>query len=120
MTETVVTREQVIDVLKKIYDPEILLDLWTLGLIYDIEIEDRQIDCAEIDGKKIDDKEIYKAIINIRMTFTSMSCPAGPYLVEEVRSHTQKIPGVEKTVVTVVFQPPWEPSVELRAMLGLD
>ena len=85
--------------LKTIFDPDLYIDIWTLGLIYDIKIEDDRLD--------------------IEMTFTSIACPSGPQLVEEVKTRTKAIPGVGETNVKVVFTPPWEPSEELKAMLGI-
>ncbi len=93
------TKEDVVDVLKTIYDPELYIDIWTLGLIYDIEI--------------------HEEILNIRMTFTSVACPAGPQLVGEIKERTKELPGVVSTNVEVVFDPPWEPSEELKGMMGI-
>ena len=95
-----VTREEVIDVLKTIYDPELFIDIWTLGLIYDVEVKD-------------------DAAVSIRMTFTSLGCPAGPELIEQVKTRTEELPGVTETNIEVVFDPPWEPSEELKAMMGI-
>ncbi len=97
--EVVVTREQVVEALGKVVDPELFIDVWTLGLIYNIAI----------DGDAVD----------IRMTFTSIACPAGPQLVEDVRTKVGAVPGVDSVKVQVVFQPPWEPSEDLKAMLGI-
>ena len=94
-----VTEEQVAEAIKTIIDPELYIDIWTLGLIYDIDIQDTKL--------------------NIRMTFTSAGCPAGPQLVDQVREKTEALDGVDHTNVEVVFQPPWEPSEELKAMMGL-
>jgi len=94
------TRESVIEVLKGIEDPELFLDIWFLGLIYGIEIEDT--------GK-----------IGIEMTFTSPMCPAGPMLIDQVKSKIGEIEGVSSVEVKVVFSPPWAPSDEVKAMLGL-
>ncbi len=94
-----VSREEVIEVFKKIIDPELFIDIWTLGLIYGFEVTE--------DG------------IDIKMTFTSMACPAGPQLVEEVIEKTKTLPGVTKSNVEVVFDPPWQPSEELKALLGI-
>jgi metal-sulfur cluster biosynthetic enzyme len=94
------TRDDIIAALKTIEDPELFIDIWTLGLIYDIAIEDQSI--------------------GIKMTFTSMACPAGPYLVEQVQLKLRGLPEVEKVDVEVVFQPPWTPSDELKMMLGID
>jgi len=92
-------RDQVIEVLKTIEDPEIFLDIWFLGLIYSIEIEERRI--------------------GIQMTFTSPMCPAGPWLVEEVRRKVKALPTIEEVDVRVTFEPPWQPSEEVKAMLGM-
>ncbi len=93
------TTQDVVRVLETIIDPELGIDLWTLGLIYDIDIGDEQI--------------------NIRMTFTSIGCPAGAYLVREVRERTLEIPGIRRVDVEVVFDPPWEIPEDLKASLGL-
>ena len=93
------TREQVIEELKKVEDPELFIDIWTLGLIYDIDFEG--------------------TTVKIRMTFTSPACPAGPYLVEQIQQKLKFLEGVENTEVEVVFVPPWEPSEELKQILGI-
>jgi len=94
------TREDIVEALKTINDPELYIDIWTLGLIYDLTQ----------DGDKL----------NVRMTFTSPACPAGPYLVDEITKKTQALDGIEKTEIEVTFSPPWVPSDELKAMLGID
>jgi metal-sulfur cluster biosynthetic enzyme len=94
-----ITKEQVIDVLKTIEDPELFLDIWFLGLIYSIEIEE---------GK-----------VRIEMTFTTPMCPAGPMLVDEVKRKVSAIEGASDVTVTVVFTPPWQPSDEVKGMLGM-
>ena len=94
-----VSREDVVAALKSIIDPELYIDIWTLGLIYDIAI----------DGSKVD----------LKMTFTSMACPAGPQLVDQVRTRVMELDPVEEVTVTVVFDPPWEPSEELKGLMGL-
>ena len=67
-------REKIIEALKNVYDPEIQLDVWSLGLIYDIGIE----------GNKV----------RILMTFTSPMCPYGPALLDDVRRHVSSVDGV--------------------------
>lgn len=94
-----VSQDDVIEVLKTVVDPELYIDIWTLGLIYSIDI------CG--------------GTLSIRMTFTSFGCPAGPLLVQQVRERTQQIPGIEETQIEIVFDPPWEPSEELKAMMGI-
>ncbi len=92
-------KEKAIEVIKEIVDPELFIDIWTLGLIYDVSFSD--------------------GILSIKMTFTSMMCPAGPALVQELKEKTEKIDSVKQTNVEVVFDPPWKPSEELKAMMGL-
>lgn len=94
-----VTKEEVIESIKTVIDPELFIDIWTLGLIYDIAIEE--------------------SVIKVDMTFTSIACPAGPQLVDEVKQKLTALERVESVSVKVVFQPPWEPSEELKAMLGI-
>ena len=93
------TREQIIDALKTVQDPEILLDIWFLGLIYNIDIND--------------------TAVKVEMTFTSPMCPVGPQIVSEVKEKILSLSGVDKVDVEVVFVPPWEPSEEVKAMLGM-
>jgi metal-sulfur cluster biosynthetic enzyme len=57
--------------------------------------------------------------VKIDMTFTSAMCPAGPMLVEDVKRKVGALPGVTAVEVKVVFSPPWAPSEDVRAMLGL-
>ena len=92
-------RDQVVEILKGIVDPELFIDIWTLGLIYDIKTEDKKV--------------------AITMTFTSMACPAGPQLVQEIKTKVGAMETVEAVTVEVVFRPPWQPSDELKAMLGI-
>lgn len=94
-----VTREQVIEVLKTVEDPEIFLDIWFLGLIYNIDIKEDAI--------------------GIDLTFTTPLCPAGPMIVDEVKTKVGKLEGIKTVDVKVVFTPPWEPSDEVKAMLGM-
>lgn len=95
------SKDEIIEVIKTIEDPELFLDIWFLGLIYSIELED--------DGK-----------VKIDMTFTSAMCPAGPLLVNQVKEKVGSLPGVTSVEVTVVFSPPWQPSEEVRLLLGLS
>lgn len=83
------TREEIIEVLKTCYDPEIPVNIWDLGLIYDI---------AQEDGK-----------VRIQMTLTALGCPIGPVLAEEIRWKVGQLPGVEEVDVDIVFSPPWTP-----------
>ena len=84
--------------MKKIIDPELHIDLWTLGLIYDIAI--------------------IKKDVHIKMTFTSPMCPYGPVLVDNVTKGLETA-GFSKADVEIVFTPPWQPTKEIMMMLGL-
>ena len=94
-----ITSEELIEVFKGYDDPELKIDVWTLGLIYKIEI--------------IDDNHI-----KVLLTFTSPMCPFGPEMVAELKKRIQA-KGVENVEIEVTFDPPWEPSEELREMLGM-
>ena len=97
-----VNKEQVIGVLKKVYDPEIQFDIWSLGLVYNIDIE----------GSKV----------KILMTFTSPMCPYGPALLDDVRRHVSSIEGVTEVEVEITFTPVWGPdkmTEEARMGLGI-
>ena len=93
------TKEQVIDKLRQVKDPELDLDIWTLGLIYNIEIK--------------------SPIINIKMTFTFPGCPYGPWLLESVRKEVSSIKGINKVDIDLTFDPIWRPTEEVKEMLGL-
>jgi metal-sulfur cluster biosynthetic enzyme len=102
-----VTRDTIIEVLKTVEDPELFLDIWFLGLIYSITITPVE---GDADGN-VD--------VEIEMTFTSPMCPAGPQLIEEVKSKVGGLIGVRQSTVRVTFSPPWEPSDEVKGMLGM-
>ncbi|MCB0328377.1 MAG: DUF59 domain-containing protein [Bdellovibrionales bacterium] len=97
--DSVVTEEEIIAVLETIEDPEVFLDIWFLGLIYDIRIDGREV---EVD-----------------MTFTTPLCPAGPTLVGQVQAEIEALEKVDSCKVQVVFDPPWQPNDEVKAMMGL-
>ena len=95
-------REKIIEALKNVQDPEIQLDVWSLGLIYDIGI----------DGNKV----------KILMTFTSPMCPYGPALLDDVRRHVSSVEGVGEVDVEITFTPVWGPdkmTEEARIALGI-
>ena len=94
-----IKKEEVIELIKTIYDPELFIDIWTLGLIYEIIVKEEQID--------------------VKMTFTSMACPAGPQLVGEIKEKLLTLPEIKTVDVEVVFDPPWEPTEELKGLMGI-
>ncbi len=94
-----ITREAIIEELKRVFDPEINLDIWTMGLIYEINIKS--------------DNEVH-----ILMTYTTPMCPFGPDLNRQIEEKLHDL-GFEKVEVEVTFNPPWKASDELRTMLGI-
>ena len=96
--------EHIVDVLKTVYDPEIPVNIYDLGLIY-------KIDVAE-DGN-----------VEIDMTFTAPSCPAADFILEDVRQKVDSLEGVKSSNVNLVFEPVWDQSMmteEARVELGFD
>jgi metal-sulfur cluster biosynthetic enzyme len=103
-----ISREQVIDVLKQCYDPEIPIDLWNLGLIYDIQIQDSYTP--------------EKSDVNIVMTLTTPGCGLAHTIARDVKQKLENLYEVQQASVQITFDPPWEPrmmSEEARARLGL-
>ncbi|MGB0176463.1 MAG: SUF system Fe-S cluster assembly protein [Owenweeksia sp.] len=80
--------EQVVEVLRSIYDPEIPVDIYELGLIYDVQVS------TDLD-------------IKILMTLTSPNCPVAESLPEEVREKVRSINEVKEVEVEITFDPPW-------------
>ena len=89
----------IIAAIQRVMDPELGIDLWTLGLIYDIKRENDSV--------------------HIVMTFTSIMCPLGPQMIENIKQEVRKVKGVKTVNVEVSFEPMWEPSEDLRAMMGV-
>jgi FeS assembly SUF system protein len=93
----------VVEVLKSIYDPEIPVDIYELGLIYDVTISE--------DGDA-----------TITMTLTTPHCPVAESLPNEVELRVLSVPGIRDAVVNLVWDPPWDPSKmsdEARLELGM-
>lgn len=86
-TETLVTKEQIINALKTVFDPEIPVDIYELGLIYDVKIREKKV--------------------QILMTLTSPSCPAAQSLPVEVKEKVERIEQVEEADIEIVWDPPW-------------
>ncbi len=95
--------EKVIAALRNVHDPEIPLNIYDLGLIYELKINDRS--------------DVY-----IRMTLTSPNCPVAESIPGEVRDAVKTVEGVNEVMVDLVFEPPWDKdmlSEEALAELGL-
>jgi metal-sulfur cluster biosynthetic enzyme len=105
MAETTeqLTREQVIEALKDVYDPEIPVNVVDLGLVYNVEVEDGDV--------------------HVEMTLTAQGCGMGPYIAQQAEWRVAELEGVEDVQVDVVFDPPWSPeriSEDGKRLLGID
>jgi metal-sulfur cluster biosynthetic enzyme len=100
-----ITREQVLEALMPVTDPEINLSIVDLGLVYGVEIKE--------DGK----------VVELEMTLTSPMCPFGPQLMQAANAAVAALEGVEKVDLKLVWVPRWDPrehaSEEAKAYLGL-
>jgi metal-sulfur cluster biosynthetic enzyme len=95
------TKEQVVDALRAVEDPELGMDIVELGLVYDVEVE----------GPKV--KVIH--------TLTSMGCPVGPMIQENINEIARAMPEVEDVEVELTWDPPWSPekmSEDAKFILG--
>ena len=94
--------ERIVEVLKTVYDPEIPVDVYNLGLIYRIDLHD-------------------DATLDVDMTLTAPNCPAADFIVEAVRLKLDGVPGVSEAKVNLVFEPEWDKdmmSEEAKLELG--
>lgn len=100
MSETQRAKEEiendVVEALKTIYDPEIPVDIYQLGLIYNIDVRDDRS-------------------VEIRLTLTSPMCPVAGSLPPEVEVKVAQVEGVTKAIVDLVWDPPWNPSMMSEA-----
>lgn len=96
------TEERIIEMLKTVYDPEIPVNVYDLGLIYKIDVDDN-------------------GIVIIDMTLTAPNCPAADFIMEDVRQKVESIESVSNAVVNLVFEPEWDKdmmSEEAKLELG--
>jgi metal-sulfur cluster biosynthetic enzyme len=101
--EFMLNREQIDEVLKKCYDPEIPVNVLDLGLIYDVNWDEDRV--------------------NVKMTLTAPGCGMGPMIAEDVRTKLLGLPGVKEAKVEMVFDPPWTPekmSEDAKKSLGWE
>ena len=102
MNEFLEREEKIVRMLKTVFDPEIPVNIYDLGLIYRIEPqEDNSVD--------------------IDMTLTAPNCPAVDFIVEDVRMKVESIPGINEARINIVFDPPWDKdmmSEEAKLELG--
>ena len=123
-----VLHKDIVNVCKTIYDPEIPQNIWDLGLVYSIDIENRTKidgDAREVldEGKPIDETGETFLNVNITMTLTTPSCPVGPEFLNTVKVRVGEVKGVDRCSVELVWDPPWDQSMmseEAQTMLGME
>ena len=104
ITEKTNIESSIVDVLKTVFDPEIPVNIYDLGMIYNIDVND--------DGS-----------VDIDMTFTAPSCPAADFILEDVRTKVEGLEAVRSANINLVFEPAWDQSMmteEARVELGFD
>jgi|SRR5208283_734001 FeS assembly SUF system protein len=97
-----VSRDEIVTVLKDCFDPEIPINIWDLGLVYDINVDNETV--------------------GIKMTLTAPGCMMGGMIAEEVKSKIKAMAGVKDAKVDLVWDPPWTPdkmSPEAKAQMGI-
>lgn len=96
--------EKIVDVLKTVYDPEIPVNIYDLGMIYKIDVDE-------------------KGNLDMDMTFTAPSCPAADFILEDVRTKVESVEGIKSANINLVFDPVWDQSMmseEARVELGFE
>ena len=89
---------------RSVYDPEIPVNIYDLGMIYKIDVDD-------------------KGNLDMDMTFTAPSCPAADFILEDVRTKVESVEGVKSANINLVFEPAWDQSMmseEARVELGFE
>ncbi|MBR5277141.1 MAG: DUF59 domain-containing protein [Bacteroidaceae bacterium] len=102
MDEKFQLEQKIVSMLRTVYDPEIPVDIYELGLIYRIEVKD-------------------EGLVEIDMTLTAPNCPAADFMMEDVRQKVESISGVTKLDLNLVFEPEWSQdlmSEEAKLELG--
>lgn len=97
------SKDQILHALRKVYDPEIPINLVDLGLIYEIDIDDQ--------------------LVKIKMTLTATGCPMHTQISKNVKAAVEGLDGVSQTDVEIVWEPRWNPemiSSEGRSALGME
>ena len=100
---TNINKKSIIEILKQCYDPEIPIDLWNLGLIYEIDINNQNV--------------------IITMSLTTPGCTMGNYMADDIKDKVSQLENVKSVTVDVVFDPPWQPEMmtdEGRKKLGFE
>jgi|TARA_Y100000814_G_scaffold101024_1_gene70279 metal-sulfur cluster biosynthetic enzyme len=98
-----VTKDEVLEALRDVYDPEIPVNIVDLGLVYEVDVDDGDVD--------------------VQMTLTFAGCGMGPYIAQQAEWRLAELEGIEDINVDLVFDPPWTPEMiteEGKKLLGLD
>ncbi len=101
--EKMIIKEQVTEQIRTVFDPEIPVNIYELGLVYNVEVNDR-------------------GLVDITMTLTSPACPAAQSIPVEVKHKSETVQGVTEANVNIVWEPRWETSMmseEARLTLGM-
>jgi metal-sulfur cluster biosynthetic enzyme len=96
------TRDEVYEALRQVEDPELGMDIVELGLLYDVEVDDQRV--------------------KVTHSLTSMGCPAGPMIQEDINRVARDVPGVEDVEIELTWDPPWTPermSDDAKFILGI-
>jgi metal-sulfur cluster biosynthetic enzyme len=96
------SREEVVEALRQVEDPELGMDIVDLGLLYDVEVDD--------------------AKVKILYSLTSMGCPAGPLIEQDIERVAGEVPGVGSVETELTFEPAWSPdrmSDDAKFILGI-
>jgi len=108
--------ERIVDVLKTVYDPEIPVNIYDLGMIYKIDVQEDATNHVDHDGAP-------RATVELDMTFTAPNCPAADFILEDVRTKVESVDGITAANVNLVFEPAWDQSMmslEARVELGFE
>jgi metal-sulfur cluster biosynthetic enzyme len=96
------TETELIEALKQVIDPELMVNIVDLGLIYSVNQEDRKV--------------------SVEMTLTSPACPAGPQIVQQAKMALERLEDVDEAKITITLSPPWTPdrmTDDAKDMLGI-
>jgi metal-sulfur cluster biosynthetic enzyme len=98
-----VARERILEALKQVHDPELGINIVDLGLVYDVDVDEN-------------------GDVDIRYSLTTMGCPIGPLIEDQIRAFLAPIDGLNDVRPELVFRPPWSPELmsdEAKAALGI-
>lgn len=96
-------QDQIVTLLRTVYDPEIPINIYDLGMIYDVDVDENNN-------------------VTIEMTFTSPACPLSDFILSDVQMKIESIPEVNQVEINLTFDPPWDQSMmsdEARLELGM-